>query len=83
MGVTEAGTNGGKRGRVHSEFDDGYAIGYFDGCDYVPIVFSWEDAFGCEETEQDTGFRARISFGEGCKRTMNWWKEEDKNGTKI
>ena len=41
------------------------------------------DAFDCEETEQDTGFRARISFGEGCKRTMNWWKEEDKNGTKI
>lgn len=40
------------------------------------------DAFDCEETEQDTGFRARISFGEGCKRTMNWWKE-DKNGTKI
>lgn len=31
--------------------------------------------FDCSETEADTGFRASISFGEGCKRTAEWWKE--------
>lgn len=30
--------------------------------------------FDCSQTERDTGFRARISFGEGCKRTFDWWK---------
>lgn len=30
--------------------------------------------FDCSETEQDTGFRAKISFAEGCKRTFEWWK---------
>lgn len=36
--------------------------------------------FDCSATEQDTGFRAEISFAEGCKRTYEWWKtmEEDK-----
>lgn len=29
--------------------------------------------FDCTETERDTGFRAQISFGEGCKRTCDWW----------
>lgn len=31
--------------------------------------------FDCSQTEADTGFRAEISFSEGCKRTMEWWKE--------
>lgn len=31
--------------------------------------------FDCSQTEADTGFRAEISFAEGCKRTMEWWKE--------
>lgn len=35
------------------------------------------DKFDCFQTETDTGFRAEISFGEGCKRTMKWWKEKD------
>ena len=39
------------------------------------------DDFDCKKTEQDTGFRAEISFGEGCKRTRDWWldvlKEND------
>ncbi len=30
--------------------------------------------FDCSETEQDTGFRAEVSFGEGCRRTCEWWK---------
>lgn len=30
--------------------------------------------FDCSQTEADTGFRAEISFAEGCKRTMLWWK---------
>lgn len=30
--------------------------------------------FNCTQTEQDTGFRAQVSFAEGCRRTMEWWK---------
>ena len=40
----------------------------FTGVD-VPLRY-----FDCSDTEKDTGFKAAISFGEGCKRTMNWWK---------
>lgn len=32
--------------------------------------------FDCTETEKDTGFKAAVSFGEGCPRTMSWWKEQ-------
>lgn len=32
--------------------------------------------FDCAQTEKDTGFRAEISFAEGCRRTMAWWKEQ-------
>lgn len=35
--------------------------------------------FDCSATEQDTGFRAEVSFGEGCQRTYNWWKKLLKN----
>lgn len=31
--------------------------------------------FDCSETERDTGFRAQVSFAEGCRRTFDWWKE--------
>ena len=31
--------------------------------------------FDCTETERDTGFRAEITFAEGCRRTMEWWKK--------
>jgi len=31
--------------------------------------------FDCGQTERDTGFRAEISFAEGCRRTCEWWKE--------
>lgn len=30
--------------------------------------------FDCSQTESDTGFRAEVSFAEGCKRTYEWWK---------
>ena len=33
--------------------------------------------FDCSQTEADTGFRAEIGFAEGCKRTMQWWKEQE------
>lgn len=29
--------------------------------------------FDCTQTELDTGFRAEISFDEGCRRTRDWW----------
>lgn len=32
--------------------------------------------FDCTQTEADTGFRAKVSFAEGCRRTMEWWKKE-------
>ncbi len=31
------------------------------------------EEFDCSKTEQDTGFKAEISFGEGCRRTRDWW----------
>lgn len=34
-------------------------------------------AFDASETEKDTGFKAEVSFGEGCRRTMEWWKKEE------
>ena len=50
MSVASATTKGGERKLVHSEFDDGYALGYFDGCDYIPLLFCWEDIYGCLES---------------------------------
>ena len=31
--------------------------------------------FDCSQTEADTGFRAEVSFAEGCRRTIAWWRE--------
>lgn len=33
------------------------------------------EAFDCSATEHDTGFRATVSFAEGCRRTFQWWRE--------
>lgn len=33
--------------------------------------------FDCRITEEDTGFKAGISFAEGCRRTFEWWKERE------
>lgn len=30
--------------------------------------------FDCSKTEKDTGFKAEVSFAEGCLRTRDWWK---------
>lgn len=50
MSLTAATTNGGRRNKVHSEFDDGYVIGFFDECGYIPLTFSWDDEYGCVES---------------------------------
>lgn len=34
------------------------------------------ERFDCSVTERDTGFRAKVSFAEGCRRTMVWWKKQ-------
>lgn len=40
--------------------------------------------FDCKATEFDTGFKAKVSFDEGCRRTFEWLKtEESKDGSKI
>lgn len=31
--------------------------------------------FDCSLTERDTGFRAQVSFAEGCRRTRDWWQQ--------
>lgn len=33
--------------------------------------------FDCTKTGEDTGFRAEISFGEGCRRTRDWIRQEE------
>lgn len=33
------------------------------------------ETFDCSKTERDTGFRAEVPFGEGCRRTMDWIAE--------
>lgn len=32
------------------------------------------EKFDTSQTERDTGFKASISFAEGCRRTCEWWK---------
>lgn len=36
--------------------------------------------FDCTKTEKDTGFRAEISFAEGCRRTWEWWRQIMEDG---
>lgn len=37
------------------------------------------EKYDCSKTEKDTGFKAQISFGEGCRRTMKWLKQVEVN----
>lgn len=37
------------------------------------------NAFDCSKLERDTGFKAEISFAEGCKNTYMWWEEKLRN----
>jgi nucleoside-diphosphate-sugar epimerase len=38
---------------------------------FTGINLSLED-FDCSKTEEDTGFKAEVSFEEGCRRTKEW-----------
>lgn len=37
------------------------------------------EKYDCSKTEKDTSFKAQISFGEGCRRTMEWLKQVEVN----
>lgn len=37
------------------------------------------EKYDCRKTEEDTGFKASISFAEGTRRTIEWLKEVEKN----
>lgn len=51
----------------------------FGSVPFTGINLELED-FNCQKTELDTGFKARISFAEGCKRTRDWLlKVKEKN----
>lgn len=45
----------------------------FGDIPYTGVNLPLED-FDCSSTEEDTGFKAKISFYEGCKRTKEWWQ---------
>lgn len=34
------------------------------------------EKFDASVTERDTGFKASISFAEGCRRTYDWWRSQ-------
>lgn len=46
----------------------------FGDIPYTGINLPLSD-FDCSRTEQDTGFRAEVSFSEGVKKTMEWLKQ--------
>lgn len=48
----------------------------FGGIPYNGIDLTLKE-LDCSTTERDTGFKAEISFAEGCKRTYDWWKERE------
>lgn len=50
----------------------------FGGLPYNGIDLTIEE-LDCSKTERDTGFKAEISFAEGCRRTFDWWRERLKN----
>lgn len=52
----------------------------FGDIPFTGVNLPLED-FDCSVTEKDTGFKAEISFAEGCRRTRDWWvkiTEEEK-----
>ena len=51
----------------------------FGNVPFTGISMKLED-FDCSKTEQDTGFRAQISFAEGTRRTLEWMKGLGNNG---
>lgn len=58
---------------------------HFGNIPFTGVSLPLED-FDCSKTEADTGFRATISFDEGCKKTKDWMlavMEEEKNESEI
>jgi nucleoside-diphosphate-sugar epimerase len=46
----------------------------FGDIPFTGVNLPLED-FDCSATEKDTGFKAEVRFGEGCRRTRDWWVE--------
>lgn len=44
----------------------------FDSMPFQGISLPIEE-FDCRNTEEDTTFKAEVSFAEGCQRTAQWW----------
>ncbi len=59
------------RGAVAPELEFRFGSIPFTGVD-LPL-----SAFDCSKTERDTGFRAQVSFAEGCRRTMEWLRSRE------
>ena len=49
----------------------------FGDVPFTGVSLALED-YDCSLTEEDTGFKAEISFSEGVRRTMEWLKEIEK-----
>lgn len=57
----------------------------FGSIPYTGVNLSLKE-FDCSKTEEDTGFKAEISFEEGCRRTRDWMAElmkEKSNASKV
>lgn len=58
----------------------------FGDLPYTGVHLPLED-FDCSNTERDTGFRAEISFAQGCCRTRDWWlkihQQQEKRDAEI
>lgn len=48
---------------------------HFGSVPYTGISLPLEE-FDCKQTENDTGFSAKVGFAEGCRKTYEWLKEE-------
>lgn len=55
------------KGAIAPDLDFIFGDVPFTGVD-LPLA-----AFDCSKTEKDTGFRAKVSFEEGCIKTRDWW----------
>jgi hypothetical protein len=84
--IAPAATRNGQNKTVHTEFDDGYAIGVFEGCSYIPLVFRWQNpAFDdCESAvlASDKLYHDRLMRNDGGEQayydseviTFDWFK---------
>lgn len=49
----------------------------FGNIPFTGVNLDIED-FDWQKTEKEIGFKSEVSFKEGCKRTRDWWLEEEK-----